>query len=254
MSHRLEVLFSPAEFAALKARDLTKSCCVVFDVLRASSSMITALASGAAAIVPVETIADALKIRESEPGVLLAGERHGVRIRSHLTGSIDFDLGNSPREFTAERVHGKTVVMTTTNGTLALRACAHAERVLVGSFLNLRRTADAVLARQPAEVLLICSGTFEEAAYEDALAAGAFCEWLWSAYGDAAVADSALMVRKLLAAAKEDLAGALSESRNGKRLLARPELAADVAFCAVRDRFPLLAELDKTGRIRPSQV
>ena len=126
--------------------------------------------------------------------------------------------------------------------------------MLVGSFLNLRRTADAVLARQPAEVLLICSGTFEEAAYEDALAAGAFCEWLWSAYGDAAVADSALMVRKLLAAAKEDFAGALSESRNGKRLLARPELAADVAFCADRDRFPLLAELDKTGRIRPSQV
>src|SRR5262245_5539783 len=104
MQPKLEVILSPAEFALLQQRDLSQAVCVVFDVLRATTSMITALANGAEAIIPVAEIAEALALRQKNPKLLLAGERDGVRIRAELTGSLDFDLGNSPREFTAEKV------------------------------------------------------------------------------------------------------------------------------------------------------
>ena len=138
----LEVLFTPAEFEALSRRDLSDTVCVVFDVLRATSSMVAALGHGAEALFPVETIPEALQVRERRPDVLLAGERDGVRIRADLTRSIDFDLGNSPREFTRAKVAGRTIVMTTTNGTRALRACTSAKAVLASSFLNLQATAN----------------------------------------------------------------------------------------------------------------
>src|ERR1035437_2403057 len=148
MRTTLEVLFAPAEFALLGQRDLSQSVCVVFDVLRATSTMVTALGNGAAAIAPVAEIAEALGIRQRQPEVLLAGERDGVRIEPHLPGGIGFDLGNSPREFTAARVGGKTIAITTTNGTRALRACAPAAAVLLGSFLNLRATAEFIEQQQ----------------------------------------------------------------------------------------------------------
>src|SRR6266851_1491819 len=117
MTTTLEVLFAPAEFSALSQRDLSETVCVVFDVLRATSSIVTALGNGATAIVPVAEISEALAVRQKHPEVLLAGERDGLRIQANLTGSIAFDLGNSPREFTPDKVRGKTIAMTTTNGT-----------------------------------------------------------------------------------------------------------------------------------------
>src|SRR5687768_12698571 len=96
---KIEVLFSPAEFEALPKRDLSATTCVVFDVLRATSSIVTALAHGAESITPVATIAEALQEKQKNPEILLAGERDGFRITSKLTSTIDFDLGNSPREF-----------------------------------------------------------------------------------------------------------------------------------------------------------
>src|SRR5258707_4215198 len=105
-STSIEVLFSPAEFEALKDRDLSDTVCVVFDVLRATSSIVTALGNGAAAIIPVAEISEALAIREREPEVLLAGERGGVRIGAELTGSSAFDFGNSPRGFNAAKGSG----------------------------------------------------------------------------------------------------------------------------------------------------
>ena len=124
MESTLEVLFAPAEFEALGARNLSNTVCVVFDVLRATTSMLTALASGAERVYPVREISDALALRTRLPqSALLAGERHGLRIRAAMTGGTDFDFGNSPREFTADRVAGKSIIMTTTNGTRALHAC-----------------------------------------------------------------------------------------------------------------------------------
>src|SRR5882762_2319388 len=135
MGCKTEVLFTPAEFRALRQRDLTNTVCVVVDVLRATSSIVTALANGAAACIPVEEISEALAMRRQRPGALLAGERDGLRIGAALTGGVEFDLGNSPREFTREKVAGKTIISTTTNGTRALRACRGAEWVIVASLL-----------------------------------------------------------------------------------------------------------------------
>jgi 2-phosphosulfolactate phosphatase len=243
----IEALFTPADFATLQQRDLSNTMCVVFDVLRATSSMITALANGAAGVVPVEEIAEAISYRQTHPDVLLAGERQGVRIRS---GSTTFDLGNSPREFVAAAVSGRTVVMTTTNGTRALRACAKARTVLAASFLNLAATAEVILQERPGQLLLVCSGTYEEAALEDVLGAGALSDLVWDQYADGAVADSALIARKLWLQGKSDLLRALSESRNGRRLLAMPELRDDVSYCLQCDRFPLIAEQGRDGMVR----
>lgn len=246
----LEVLFTPADFAALKNHNLDETLCVVFDVFRATSSMVTALANGAEAIIPASEIPEALAIKERAPAVLLAGERNGVRIRAALAGGTDFDLGNSPREFAKEKIAGKTIVMSTTNGTRALRSCAHAKTVLVGSFLNLQVTADFVLRASPENVLLICSGTYEQAAYEDALGVGALCDLLWNAAEKTGISDSAKMARDLYSMAKHDLLGAAAQSRNGLRLSSIPELREDVPFCVRRDIFHFAAVLNKQGEVK----
>jgi 2-phosphosulfolactate phosphatase len=246
----LEVLFAPAEFAALSGRDLSSTTCVVFDVLRATSTMVTALANGAAGIIPVAEIEEAVALRHGNPQLLLAGERDGVRISKEAAGGVAFDLGNSPREFTSERVRGNTIVATTTNGTRALRACAAAHTVLAAAFLNLRATAEFIERARPGQLLLVCSGTASEAAMEDVLAAGALCELVWPMYEGGGISDSARMARRLFNAERNDLLAALGQTRNGRRLLAHPELKDDVGFCARRDVCPMVACLGKDGVLR----
>jgi 2-phosphosulfolactate phosphatase len=245
----LEVLFAPAEFAALDHLSLRGATCVVFDVLRATSSMVTALSNGAKSVIPVAEIPEALQIRSQREDVLLAGERDGVRIPAELTGSIAFDLGNSPREFTTDIVTGKTIVMTTTNGTRALRACAHARKVLVSSFLNLRAVSDLLDREAPDHLILVCSGTNEEPAYEDVLCAGALCDSLWAKWSGGSVSDSALIARKLFRQEMQDLLGAVSQSRNGRRLLSLPELKDDVQFCVQRDVLSAVPKMDNDGNV-----
>jgi 2-phosphosulfolactate phosphatase len=246
----LEVIFTPAEFGALSRRDLGATVCVVLDILRATTSMTTALASGAEAIVPVADIPEAIARRQASPEVLLAGERDGVRILGHLTGGADFDLGNSPREFTKEKVAGRTIVMTTTNGTRALRACSAARTVLIGSFLNLRSVANWIERDQPKHLLIVCSGTYEEAAYEDMLAAGALADMVWPGFVTAHVADSAEIARQIYRVMQKDLLSAMQYARNGRRLLANPELRDDVRACVQRETLTFVAAMGPDGVVR----
>jgi 2-phosphosulfolactate phosphatase len=248
MESNLEVLFTPAEFSALRPGDLADVVCVVFDVLRATSSMLTALANGASKIYPAREISDALELRKKHPSALLAGERDGVRILAAQTGGRDFDLGNSPREFTPERVAGREIIMTTTNGTRALQACRGARRILAGGLLNLGALARCLQTDRAARVLVVCAGTFEEAAYEDTLAAGALCDLIWNQFDNGAIADSACIARRIYLDARSDLAAALQHSRNARRLLSRPDLRDDVAFCLWRDSLEVTAEL-KDGAV-----
>ncbi|MGB8370150.1 MAG: 2-phosphosulfolactate phosphatase [Limisphaerales bacterium] len=269
---KIDAILSPAELPALARRDLRDATCVVFDVLRATSTFVTALHHGAKAIVPVSEIAEALAIRQKQPDILLGGERDGVRIRAAQTGSIDFNLGNSPREYTPEKVRGKTIVSTTTNGTRALRACAGASTVLAASFLNLTATAQSIRQLQPAQIVLVCAGTRENIATEDVLAAGAFCEmliWWGETTGEPSgeqklsgsrgrsphqnayeLSDSAESARRAYAQAKSNLAEAICRSENARRLLAIPELRDDVAFCLRQDVYNLIAVLGREGAIR----
>ncbi len=246
MASPLEVLFTPAEFSVLAGRDLSGTHCVVFDVLRATSTMMTALANGAARIFPVSEIAEALRLRADHPAALLAGERDGMRILSAQSGGVDFDLGNSPREFTPERVTVREIIMTTTNGTRALQACVGAKRIFPGAWLNLGTLAERIRSEQAARLLIICAGTFDEAAYEDTLAAGALCDLIWSLFEvePARISDSAHMARQIYRDAGSDLAEAMQRhSRNARRLLGIPELRDDVPFCLRRDVLDLTAEL-----------
>lgn len=246
---RLEVVLSPLELPALAARDLSQTVCVVFDILRATTTMITALANGAEAILPVAEIPEALALREQRPDVLLAGERDGLRIRAKHAGGVDFDLGNSPREFTAARVRGRTIVMTTTNGTRALRACAWAKTVLIASFLNLRATINWLKDHAPPHLVLVCSGTVDEPALEDILAAGAVCERVWQLYAGGRVSDAAELARRVYPLMQHNLMDAMKSARNGRRLLSHPDLRGDVLLCVQRESVAFVAEMLRDGRI-----
>ena len=257
---KIEAILTPAELPALAKRDLRGVVCVVFDVLRATSTFVTALHNGAKAIVPVFEIAEALTFRQKQPDVLFGGERDGVRIRAAQTGGIDFDLGNSPREYTPEKVRGKTIVSTTTNGTRALRACTGAKTVLAASFLNLTATVNFIKKLRPANVLVVCAGTRENTALEDVLAAGALCEILDATFAPALsplgrgkgviqMSDSAEISRRIYAQAKSDLLATVCTSENARRLLAIPELRDDVPFCLRSDVCPLVAQMDADGTI-----
>jgi len=246
MASPLEVLFTPAEFSALPGRDLSGTHCVVFDVLRATSTMLTALANGAARIFPVREISEALQLRADHPDALLAGERDGVRILAAQSGGVDFDLGNSPREFTPERVAGREIIMTTTNGTRALQACVGAKRISPGAWLNLGALAERIRSERAARLLIVCAGTYDEAAYEDTLAAGALCDLIWTQFEvePEGISDSAHIARQIYLDARSDVEGAMQRhSRNTSRLLSIAALRDDVPFCLRRDVLDLTAEL-----------
>ncbi len=204
---------------------------MVFDVLRATSSILTALAHGAEAIRPVLSVEEARAQRERWPGAWLGGERGGDRIEG-------FDLGNSPLEYCRPGL--RRILTTTTNGTVALRACAEAGagEVLVGALLNLSALAASLRERPPQHLLLVCAGTGRDLALEDVLAAGmlaaAFPEAEWT---DAA--RTAVAVYKQHAA---DLPGALRHSANG-RVLMEHGRADDVAWCARVSAFETLAAM-----------
>lgn len=245
----IEVLFSPAEFEALNAERLKDATCVVFDILRATTSITTALANGAEAVIPVGTIEEAVAQWEADSTVLLAGEREGYRITAELTGNIDFKLGNSPREFTRPAVEGRRIVMTTTNGTRALKACRGAVEVLAASFLNLGATVAHLQAGKVKDLLVVCSGTHEEAAVEDTLAAGALVRAVWPMVSRGHIADSAQIARLFYQPFAQDLLNGVSYARNGRRLLGIPELRDDVPFCLQSDIYPVVARLETSGQV-----
>lgn len=250
MSMNIDVVLTPAEFPALAQRDLSHTTCVVFDVLRATSSMLTALNNGAEAIIPVSEIPEALAIKAKQPNTVLAGERHGLRIRKDLTGSVDFDFGNSPRDFTPEKVRGQTIAWTTTNGTRALRSCAHAEMILVGALVNLRSLTELLDTLRPKQLLLVCAGTFETGAFEDQFAAGALVNALQPLLKADQLSDSANLVGHAFRHVFDDTT-LIASSLNARRLLANPDLAPDVQLCLRRDSIQLNASMMNDGSVRP---
>lgn len=258
----IETILSPAELSQLAGRDWRGTACVVFDILRATSTFVTALNHGATAIIPVSEISEAIARRREQPEFLLAGERDGVKIRAAQSGGVDFDFGNSPREFRPEAVRGKTIVSTTTNGTRALRACAGSPCVAAAAFLNLTATAKFLRTKKFSHLLLVCAGTGESVADEDVLAAGALIELLQnspsvprSGEGEnnyCGLDAASEMARQQFATARTKLTAVIGNSQNGRRLLANPDLCADVAFCAQRDVYDLVAVMSADGALRTS--
>jgi 2-phosphosulfolactate phosphatase len=166
---KIDVIITPTEQPSYHFENTTA---VVIDVLRAASSICTAFANGCTEIIPVAEIEDAWKAAEifPRPLVLLAGERNGRKISG-------FDLGNSPKEFQAAVVAGKTIVMTTSHGTRSLLMAAAASRVLILSLLNLRSVTNA-LRHTEQDIVIVCAGLDKHESLEDTVCAGLLVERL----------------------------------------------------------------------------
>lgn len=236
---RLDVFLTPGELAP---SDLADRVVVVIDILRATSTIVQALSAGAKSIYPVASIEEALRLANTfgRDEVLLCGERKCLPIEG-------FDLGNSPLEFTRERVAGKTLVMSTTNGTAAMSLTTNAARVFIGSMLNLGAVAEE-LGRVDGDVVLLCSGRERHFALEDAVCAGLLAERLLQLRpDDRAVNDGTRAARSL---AREFGAGeALFRSTAAGRAIAEAGLEDDLPFCAqvdVHDVVPVLHERNIT--------
>ena len=244
----LHVLLSPFEYESLSNINLSQTSCVVFDVLRATSTMTVALANGAKEILPFESIEETVAARKVDPELILAGEREGKRITSQLSHSFDFDLGNSPREMNHEAVFGKRIATTTTNGTRAIKACKGAQQVLIGSFLNMSALKQKILDANPERLLLVCAGTAEKMALEDTLGAGALCDLLWQNLEKAAT-DSARLACGIYRKNDKKLLEAAREAKNARHLMSISELAQDVEFCMQRDTHPVIGSMNTEGSI-----
>ncbi len=229
-AHDLHVHFAP-EFVA--SERFAGTIAVVCDVLRATTTMIHALAAGSPAVYPCRTIEEARPLAASLSGpVLLSGERNGLPLPG-------FDLGNSPGEFTAERCHGIKIVMTTTNGTRALLHAAAAERVLVAAFVNLGAVCE-LLRRDRRPIHVLCAGDLGAIALEDALLAGAIVDRI--AHEGTALNDAARLAWGCWREYAHDVAPALEAGAGGVRLHALG-YDDDIRAAAQVDRFTVVPEL-----------
>jgi 2-phosphosulfolactate phosphatase len=186
---------------------------IVIDVLRSGTSILNALTNGAQAAVPVMTLEEAYKLHGKHPEYLLAGERGGHK-------PVGFDLGNSPLEFTRERVGGKTLIITTTSGTAALVKSKAAKWILVGGFLNAlttARKAEEIAARETIGVSFVLSGEKGKFSLEDFLCAGAIANGF--ATGKFHFSDKVQAALLAFKQAEHDLTGSVMKAKHAEHLV-----------------------------------
>jgi 2-phosphosulfolactate phosphatase len=232
---RIEVHFTPN---GVTPNELAGRTVAVVDLLRASTSIAVALASGARAILPATSTEEALRIAQNleRDQVVLAGERKSVRIEG-------FALGNSPLEFTPEAVGGKSVVLTTTNGTQALVAAQGAKEVIVAAAVNFSVVAQRLRAalETSGDLVILCSGHDRQFAIEDAFAAGRLTKVLLPEGGlrRVAVNDAAIAALEIARHFGEKWLRALKVSRHGQELAALG-FAEDLRVCGTQDTHPII--------------
>lgn len=230
MSARVDVEFAAKDAPkAVNRGDLI----IAVDVLRSSSSIVNALANGAKAVIPTETLKEAYELHEQHPDYLLAGERKGRKPKG-------FDLGNSPLEFVRDVVGGKTVSMTTTSGTAALVRCRKAEHVLVGAFLNVEAVAGKtaeIAQRKGLNISFVLAGEKGLFSLEDFLCAGAIASKFPSSGLE--LSDKTLAAVFAFEHVKDALSEYVVKSRHARHLV---ELGfeRDVVFSCGLDRFGIV--------------
>lgn len=234
--HLLPALFEP--------EDVRGGIAVILDILRASTTIVHALANGAKCVIPTLTVEDALSASAGfvhRTDYLLGGEREGILIDG-------FDYDNNPFAYTREAVENKTVIFTTTNGTKALLRAAAADRVLIGSFVNLQAVVD-VLAADQRPIHLVCAGTKGKITTEDCLCAGAIIDRLLQEFGrrdDDLIDDQAqLALAKYLqsSTSEEDFRRAMRNSYGGRNCR-RLGFDTQIDRAATFDLFDLVPEFD----------
>ena len=234
---RVDVAFTPA---ALPPAALAGATALVIDVLRASTTMVTAVAHGCLAMLPVAEVDEARRRARSLPGALLAGERGGDPPEG-------FDLGNSPLEFTRERVGGRTIVFTTSNGTRALLAARPATAVGVAGFVNLTAAADLALG-QGRRLVIVCAGELGSRSVEDETCAGLLVDRVLTTDPEAVVGPAALEAADAARPYAKDLARLAQDAPHARKLASHGR-SPDVTACLTRDAFCLVplyrADVDK---------
>lgn len=229
---RIDVYYTPL---GLNAGDLAGRAVVVIDVLRATSSIVTALANGARAVVPAASSDEAVRLTANleKGGFVLAGERRSLKIAG-------FGLGNSPREMTPDAVAGKTVYLATTNGTPALVAAQGGDPVLVAAAVNFSAVAERARALfvERGSLVIICAGREKQFAMEDAYTAGRLIKAIRKGVRKLALNDAGQVALDLVAqqGGWQDAFAATDAARQ----LVEAGLADDIAFCAQPDRVSVL--------------
>lgn len=212
---------------------------IVIDVLRASSVMITALANGAKAFIPVMTVEEAHQKARELPGekVLLCGERD--------TQIIDgFHLGNSPQDYMRDKVQGKTLIFTTSNGTQALNRLQEASEIFIGSFLNMNALVGKFQTLD--NVVLVCSGTNNNFSMDDAMCAALFIDEIMKKKA-VALSDFSIMLLKAFHKDNGDLHKLLKDCYH-LNLLKHNGFEKDVEYCLQKNSSDVVPEM-KDGRI-----
>ena len=216
---------------------------VVIDVLRATSVMVHAISQGASEIIPVATVEEAFQISKVIPrrSVILGGERESKKIP-------EFDLGNSPKEYVAERVKGKTLILTTTNGTKAFHVVSSGREILVGSFFNIGVTAQRCLELNR-DLLIFPSGDEGNFSLEDTICGGMLIELIMKkGQKSISLTDASHWAQSLYQRFKANLLEAFHLSHHGKELINRG-FGDDLAYCAQTDITDIVPEF-KAGVIR----
>lgn len=213
--------------------DVQDRTVVVIDVLRACSTIATALDRGARAVMPVSDMAQAGKIAANLDSDVyrLGGERDGEKIDG-------YDLGNSPLDYTREAVEDRDVILNTTNGTRAIEGTKEAEHLVVACFLNAGRVVDFV--RETADaVTIVCAGRHNRLSLEDTLCAGLILDRLWDGQEPRPVTDSAHTAFTLFHTDSDDLESALWGANHAERL-AKRGYREDLEYCFQIDALPVL--------------
>lgn len=208
---------------------VTNKVVVVIDVFRASSAIITGLAHGVDHFLAVTDPQEARKYQQK--GYLAAGERGGEQLPG-------FDLGNSPFDYQPEKVNGKSVVITTSNGTRAIAAAQRAKAIFTTSFLNVSAMLN-YLNEQPNDILLLCSGWHGALSMEDTLMAGALKYGLQGFIGNS---DECNLVDYLYDQNQEKLLEFLKKGAHAQRLI-NLGFEEDIVFCIQKNKYNFLAEI-----------
>jgi 2-phosphosulfolactate phosphatase len=203
---------------------------VVIDVLRTSSTIVAASENGVERIIPVATVEDAKKLLPTldRRTALLGGEREGKKIEG-------FDLGNSPLEYSPDAVTGKTVILSTSNGTVAIAGSAPAREIVIACFLNLSAVVAHLASARPKGVVVLCAGNMGQLSIEDFVCGGLLVDRMDRATrARLSLNDGASAARKL-AATMTDIGDVVRNSSHGRKL-ADLGFAADLEFCASLDK------------------
>jgi 2-phosphosulfolactate phosphatase len=213
------------------------SIVVVIDILRATTAICTAFEYGVKEMIPVASEEEAYEYKRK--GFLVGGERNGEQLEG-------LDFGNSPYHYMGDHIKGKTVVLTTTNGTQAIEQCKDAYKVIIGAFTNLTALCD-FLKNEGKDVILLCSGWKNKFNLEDSLFAGAVVDELANDERFTEFADSSLAARYLFQVAKDDAYKFLRNSSHRKRL-AKLNLKEDIKYSLSFDKSSIIPIL-KDGKL-----